>query len=354
MVPKRRTSILWVKVDVSKTKETNFQASITNTIALVEVQFEDVGVAVELHEMAKKETKSEVTFPSGHSILFNKTFEFEKGFLEMEFNALQKECLKSFESLCVFGYREFYKNLLCILVEMHFQLSRKTTPVPKKIMDMFGVLNAPLVGHMMRRGKLEPTTFSQAYRMEYNRSHFIVGNSVTRPDQLSLGALPSGAAFTEKQGHGWNPTNVAEYFQVSTLDEDNGEIQKEQKMISSKQFEAHHVMLWTMRSIKVTKVKNSEKKLFHIQCQTKNFQYGNSGIREQHPTMFKEDTFSFTPIDDLVLSMPFEFIRNLKVGIWTNIERNWMKRLQKHLAQAEKNTINQVRFIRKIVTVTDK
>jgi hypothetical protein len=152
-----------VKVDVSKTKETNFQASITNTIALVEVLFEDVGVAVELHEMAKKEKKSEVTFPSGHSILFNKTFEFEKGFLEMEFNALQKECLKSFESLCVFGYREFYKNLLCILVEMHFQMSRKTTPVPKKIMDMFGVLNAPLVGHMMRRGKLEPTKLSQAY-----------------------------------------------------------------------------------------------------------------------------------------------------------------------------------------------
>ena len=121
-------------------------------------------------------------------------------------------------------------------------------------------------------------------------------------------------------------------------------------MILSKHFEAHHIMLWTMRSIKVTKVKNSEKKQFHIQCQTKNYQYGNCGIREWHPTVFKEDTFRFTPIDDLVLSMPFEFIRNLKVGVWTNIERNWVKRLQKHLAQAEKNTINQVRFVRKIVT----
>jgi len=42
-----------VKVDVSKTKETNFQASITNTIALVSVLFEDFGVAVELLEKAK-------------------------------------------------------------------------------------------------------------------------------------------------------------------------------------------------------------------------------------------------------------------------------------------------------------
>ena len=43
-----------VKVDVSKTKETNFEASITNSIVLISVIFEDFGVAVELHEWAKK------------------------------------------------------------------------------------------------------------------------------------------------------------------------------------------------------------------------------------------------------------------------------------------------------------
>jgi len=122
---------------------------------------------------------------------------------------------------------------------------------------------------MLQRGKFEQTKFSQAYQIDYNRSHFIVGNSVTRPVQFSLGALPSGAAFTEKQGHGWNPTNVAEYFQVSSSDEDNGEKQKKLKMILSKQFEAYHIMLWTMRYIKVIKVKNSDKMHFHIQCHTK-------------------------------------------------------------------------------------
>jgi len=83
--------------------------------------------------------------------------------LEKEFNTLQKECLKSFESLCVFGYREFYKNLLCILVEMQYQIYCKYTPVPKRMMEMFGVSNAPLVAHMMRRGRFETTKFSQAY-----------------------------------------------------------------------------------------------------------------------------------------------------------------------------------------------
>jgi len=35
---------------------------------VLSVIFEDIGVAVELHERAKKIKKSEVAFPSGHSI----------------------------------------------------------------------------------------------------------------------------------------------------------------------------------------------------------------------------------------------------------------------------------------------
>lgn len=339
-----------VKVDVSKRKEASFQANISTTVALISAIFEDVGVAIELHDRAKKIKKSEEAFPSGHSILFNETFEFEKGFLEKEFNAVQKECLKTLESLCVFGYREFYKNLLCILVEMHHQIYRKYTPVPKPMMEMFGVFNAPLVAHMSRRRTFEITKFSQAYRMDNNSSHLIVGNSVTRPVQFSLGALPTEATFTDKRGIGWNSTNVADFFHVSSSDDDNGGKLKEQKMITSKQFEAHHIMLWTMRHIKVTKMKNSDKKLFHVQCHTKTYQYGDAGIRKRHPTIFKEDTFSFTPIDELVLSMPFQFIRTLKVGTWTPIDRNWLQRLHKHLSQADNNSIKQVRFIRRIIT----
>jgi len=121
-----------VKVDVSKTKETNFQASITNTIVLVSLLFEDFVVAVELLEKAKNYKSIEEAFPSGHSILFNKTFQFEQGFLKEEFHVVKRESLKSLEALCVFGYQEFYKNFLLILVEMHYQFSRVKTPVPKR------------------------------------------------------------------------------------------------------------------------------------------------------------------------------------------------------------------------------
>jgi len=163
-----------VKVDVSKTKEPNFQASITNTVALVSVLFEDLGVAVELLEKAKNYQTTEEAFPIGHSILFNKTFQFEQGFLKEESHVVKRENLKSLEALCVFGYREFYKNFLLVLVEMHYKISRKKTPVPKRIMDLFGVSTGHIVSHMMRRGKFEQTKFSQAYRMDYNSNHFIV------------------------------------------------------------------------------------------------------------------------------------------------------------------------------------
>ena len=65
--------------------------------------------------------------------------------------------------------------------------------------------------------------------MDNNKSQFIVGNSVTRPVQFAFGALPSGATFTEKQGHGWNPTNVAEYFQVSSLMKTTGKNKKSRR-----------------------------------------------------------------------------------------------------------------------------
>ena len=86
-----------VKVDVSKTKEATFPSSITHTLSLISAIFEDFCVAVELHERARKVKKSEVAFPFGYSILFNETFKFEQGFLEKDFDALQKECLKSLE-----------------------------------------------------------------------------------------------------------------------------------------------------------------------------------------------------------------------------------------------------------------
>ncbi len=64
--------------------------------------------------------------------------------------------------------------------------------------------------------------------------------------------------------------------------------------------------------------------------------------------MFREDTFTFPPIDELVMSMPFEFISNLKVGTWTRMDPSWLRRLQKFLSHADNHAIKRIRFVRRI------
>jgi hypothetical protein len=108
-------------------------------------------------------------------------------------------------------------------------------------------------------------------------------------------------------------------------------------MTTSLQYETHHIMLWTIREIRVTSVKN--KKQFHVRCHMKTYQHANSSIRERHSTMFREENFIFTPIDELVMSMPFEFISNLKVGTWTRVDPSWLRRLQKFLSHADNHAI---------------
>ncbi len=73
--------------------------------------FDDFGVAVDIHGKAKDTDNTHLILPL---ILLNDAFVFEKGLIKDEdYNLLQ------FESLCVFGYREYYKNLMCILVEFY-------------------------------------------------------------------------------------------------------------------------------------------------------------------------------------------------------------------------------------------
>jgi hypothetical protein len=118
-----RRSLSWtaficeaVKVDMSKmneshnnpkTRNSNHKDNVAHTITLVRVLFEDFGVAMSIHGKAKDIHN---TNPIPPLILLNDGFKFERGIVtNKEYNGLEKECLKSFESLCVFGYREYYK-----------------------------------------------------------------------------------------------------------------------------------------------------------------------------------------------------------------------------------------------------
>jgi hypothetical protein len=48
----------------------------------------------------------------------------------MNYNALQKESLKLFEGFCVFGFREFFINFFCILMEVNKTMYGNNEDVP--------------------------------------------------------------------------------------------------------------------------------------------------------------------------------------------------------------------------------
>ncbi len=124
-------------------KDSKYKDTVAHTLSLVRVLFEDFGVAISIHGKSKDIHNTHL-IPS--LILLNDAFKFEQGIItEKEYNRLKKECLKSFESWCVFGYREYYKNLLCILVDFYNCLSGKVTPVPRPMMEIFDLFSPPLI-----------------------------------------------------------------------------------------------------------------------------------------------------------------------------------------------------------------
>jgi hypothetical protein len=110
-----------VEVDMANSKETSFSNKISSTLSLITVVFEDLFKAFNIH----KECCDKKQNPLPSISLLNKTnafdgYNFNNDFIRnVEYNALQKQSLMLIEGCCIFGFWEFYKKLLCNLVEVH-------------------------------------------------------------------------------------------------------------------------------------------------------------------------------------------------------------------------------------------
>jgi hypothetical protein len=140
-----------VKVDMANSKDTSFKNTITSTLSLITVLFEDLFEAITIHKdfCGKKEVPH-------HSIsLLNKTYtcdghEFDIDIITDEVNPLKKDSLMLFEGFCIFGYREFYKNLLCILMEVNKTINGNNGYVQDKLFDIF-LLSCPGIGNHLNQ-----------------------------------------------------------------------------------------------------------------------------------------------------------------------------------------------------------
>jgi hypothetical protein len=118
--------------------------TISSTLLLMKVLFEDLQLGFEIHQQFKKNTPKDVDFNRTKFFLLNRTstrqggYRFDHQLLKKDgIDPIKKEAFKLLEAFCIFVYREFYKNLLCILFFKHQRVYGKESLVPTKILKLF-------------------------------------------------------------------------------------------------------------------------------------------------------------------------------------------------------------------------
>ena len=126
-----------VKLDMENSKDISFNNTISSTLSLITVLFEDLFEAVNIQ--AEKCGEKEDPKPSITSL--NKTntcdgYDFNIDIINNdEYNVLQKVLLMMFEGFCIFGFQEFFKNFFCILMEVNKTMYGNNEDVPNKFFD---------------------------------------------------------------------------------------------------------------------------------------------------------------------------------------------------------------------------
>jgi hypothetical protein len=138
-----------IKVDVENSKDSSFHNTITSTLSLVTVLFEDLFEAITLH----RDFSGEKVDIEPSTLLLNKTdtcdgYDFNIDIITDEVNALQNDLLILFESFCIFGYRQFYKKLLCILMVVNKTIHGNNGNVPDILLNMFLSSSPGIRNHM--------------------------------------------------------------------------------------------------------------------------------------------------------------------------------------------------------------
>jgi hypothetical protein len=316
--------------------------TISSTLSLIKVLLEDLQLRFELHQQFQIKIPPKVDINATKSFLLNQTsttpggYRFDHDLLKKDgIDQIKKEAFKLLEAFCIFGYRKFYKNLLCILVFTHQRVYGKEALLPTKTLKIFkGLDNQVVIEHLKRHFK--QTCFLSFDHVFSIKDGLIVNCTKTRPIQFKFGKVSDILTFYNKQGEGWTNSCINKYFKPKKSDDASGGVQL---MTTSQQFEEACIQLETMRQIKVEKISNEYK--FSIKCLLENYQANNSTLRARHCQMFKKDSYEFEPIKELVLTMHFGFIDGLKKG-WNNINRLWLDKLKQHLKNAGNRSITQI------------
>jgi hypothetical protein len=124
---------------------------------------------------------------------------------------IKKEAFKLLEAFCIFGYREFYKNLLCTLVFMHQRVYGKESLVPTQNFKMFKRLDDEVViDHL--KWHFKPTCPLSFYHLYLINDDMTVHCTKLSHIQFKFGEVNDMLTFYNKQGDSWTNICINKYF----------------------------------------------------------------------------------------------------------------------------------------------
>jgi hypothetical protein len=179
------------------------------------------------------------------------------------------------------------------------------------------------------------------YQCKINGRAYTVINAPHHPLQFTLGALSLMLTIYDNNGDGWSGVNHWKYFWSNNPRNDD---QVQPLMTTSHQYKENMILLSTMYKIKKIVPKKSRRK-FWMKCVMRNYEQGNNAIHKRHKTLFKDTIYhqyNFPAINELVMTLPYQFVDSLKSGVWQKLPSPWLNSIQRKNKNAQNNSIQRI------------
>jgi hypothetical protein len=157
-----------------------------------------------------------------------------------------------------------------------------------------------------------------------NSRQYTINNLHHHPLQFNLRECLTMSTIYDTKGEGWSKVpNIERYFHSDNPRDNNI---APAPITTSHQYKENLILLMTVCEIrKIVLKKNMQK--FRMRCFMKNYEQGKNAICKRYPTLLKhkkDHYYSFGPSDELVQTLPFKFLDNLKGGVYIKLPSKWM------------------------------
>jgi hypothetical protein len=158
-------------------------STLLSAVCLLHALFEDLGCAIELHEIIANED-TELHSLDLRNYLFNGQKEGDyllgQGIIN-EASIDDKEYLQLYEWWCLFHYREFYKNLLIILDEISLPTyGGKKTSISNRFCKVFDLHDDEKIqAFWMKLSNNTHSDFGLSYQTVMNNQSYTIHSGIT-------------------------------------------------------------------------------------------------------------------------------------------------------------------------------